>query len=156
MNIKESTKTYIHYCKDAGNEYKRELFLPINNGRRYNTKPNGGLWASPVDAHWGWKDWCEAEDFRDCDEANSFKFRLKPGNKVLTLEKIGDANRVPRIPDQNEFSFFLYLDFEKLLSMGIDAVELVNVGAFYDDLYGWDCESILVMNPDVIEVVKED
>ena len=44
-----------------------------------------------------------------------------------------------------------FLDFEKL-SKSYDVIE-VNISAdrdLYWELYGWDCDSILVMNPSVI------
>jgi len=36
---------------------------PIRNIPMWH-KPAGGLWASPVDAEFGWKDWCEQEEFK--------------------------------------------------------------------------------------------
>ena len=41
-------------------------------------------------------------------------------------------------------------DFEELVRNGIDAVELTNCGAFRDSLDIWDCNCILVMNPEII------
>ena len=46
-----------------------------------------------------------------------------------------------------------YLDFEKLAADGVDAIELRSSGAFKDSLDTWDCDCIVVMNPDVIEEV---
>ena len=43
-----------------------------------------------------------------------------------------------------------YIDFEELVRNGIDAVELTNCGAFRDSLDIWDCNCILVMNPEII------
>jgi hypothetical protein len=53
---------------------------------------------------------------------------------------------------------WVILDFEKLLADGIDAIQ-VNISddtatnlndSLYHALYGWDCDSILVMNKEVI------
>ena len=33
-----------------------------------------------------------------------------------------------------------------------DAIEVIDIGKFYWALYGWDCNSILIMNPDIVEV----
>ena len=48
------------------------------------------------------------------------------------------------------------IDFEKMLNDGVDAVELhlmdkgnLNHGLFFA-LYGWLCDSILIMNPKII------
>ena len=61
--------------------FNKGLFNPIKNTSF--TKPDGGYWASPVDSSWGWKDWCEVEDFSECKESNSFRFTLKEDARVL-------------------------------------------------------------------------
>ena len=50
----------------------------------------------------------------------------------------------------------IFLDFEKL-SKEYDAIE-VNISEcrdLYYSLYGWDCDSIVIMNPDIIEEIKQ-
>ena len=49
----------------------------------------------------------------------------------------------------------VYLDFEEMLRNGIDAVyvEISSDNRLYWALYGWDCDSIVVMNPAVVEVI---
>lgn len=51
------------------------------------------------------------------------------------------------------------IDFEKCLRIGIDAIELCWYGEefekvasddLYFELYGWDCDSIVVLNPDAV------
>lgn len=48
------------------------------------------------------------------------------------------------------------IDFERMLNDGIDAIELnlIDKGRFNHNLnfalYGWDCDSILIMNPKII------
>ena len=51
-------KTYIHYGATQLHEIQ-----PVKN-ERFFSKPTGGLWASPVDEPFGWKEWCEREHFR--------------------------------------------------------------------------------------------
>ena len=43
---------YIHY---GHNKFDIDRFMPIQNKMFYN-KPYGGLWASRIDARYGWKD----------------------------------------------------------------------------------------------------
>jgi len=57
----------IHY---GAREYNPDLVQPITNANTW-CKPYGGLWTSPVDSKWGWKDWCKAEEFRTCNEDNN-------------------------------------------------------------------------------------
>lgn len=44
------------------------------------------------------------------------------------------------------------IDFEKLKSLGCDALEIFagSNRTLYDLFYGWDCDSILILNKDVI------
>ena len=154
-----SDKLYIHYGHPR---FEKDEFHTIENRPAFS-KPFGGLWASPVDAELGWKQWCMNESFAlNCFDSN-FTFRLSENSKVLHIRSVRDLEL---LPVQKEFDFLERMvcpDFEKLVSDGWDAIELhlseENVEGFgwldglYWYLYGWDCDSILVMNPDVVEVV---
>lgn len=147
---------YVHY---GHKEFLKELFQPIKN-REMFSKPTGGFWASRVNALYGWKDWCKDNDFRDCREDNCFRFSVSENANVLTINSVDDLKGLPKAkqPVPVESSLWdNYLDFEQLLLNGIDAVE-VNISSdrdLYMVLYGWDCDSILIMNPDIV-YVKED
>lgn len=148
------SKKYIHY---GHKKFERVIFCPIRN-RECFTKPSGGLWASPVGAENGWKDWCEAENFRECNDDNSFVFAISESANVLHIRDIKDLDRLPQV--KSTYQMWCQLDFEKLLENGIDAIELhlseedlrglAVCEGLYWSLYGWDCDSILIMNPDVI------
>ena len=151
-------KTYIHYGTKA---FMPELFVPIKN--RYFVKPEGGLWASPADAKYGWKEWNEDSGFIEIIKDKSFKFTLTEAAKILHIYSVSDLDELPRveIPGMPNFDTgMVYLDFETLMGQGYDAIELhlseedkTNNGfmeGLYWTLYGWDCDSILIMNPDVI------
>jgi hypothetical protein len=155
------SKKYIHY---GSKEFDPNLFEPIKN--QEFVKPLGGLWASPVDALEGWKVWCEANDFRECNEENSFTFTLAENAKVLHLYKSSELDDLPKLEFLTGFTLLdsVLLDFEGIKSMGYDAIELhlseeilAEDHRFYDGLYwklyGWDCDSILIMNP---EIIKEE
>ena len=49
----------------------------------------------------------------------------------------------------------VYLDFEAI-ALKYDAIEvnISNDWKLYDALYGWDCDSILVMNKKIIEICR--
>ncbi len=159
VNNMSEKKVYVHY---GAKEYDREKFRPIKNVSRNVTftKPReGGLWASPVDAEHGWKDWCKDNEFRVCSTENSFRFQLKDGTKILRLFTCDDLEGLPHNTDTAfELEYMspsrVCLDFEELVRMGYDAVEVECIENLYHALYGWDCDSILVMNPDVIEEVE--
>lgn len=136
---------YIHY---GHKHFELNEFEPIRNIELF-PKPLGGFWASPVDAEYGWKDWNEAEQFRECAEENSFKFQLKQSAKVLYIKTVDDLSGLPKA--QDGFGDLVILDFEKLAEQ-YDAIE-VTIGFdrdLYYALYGWDCDSILIMDPDVV------
>ena len=157
------SKKYIHYghC-----EFRRDWFCEIQN--RLFVKPEGGLWGSPVDSEYGWKDWCDRERFRKCKKSNSFEFTLRDDANVLHIRDVSDLIGLPRNPVAKELLLsdtnMIYLDFEQLVKDGYDAIELhlseekfdVDVWRSMDNLYwklyGWDCDSILVMNAEVIVV----
>lgn len=142
------SKKYIHYGHKS---FDRNRFRPIKN-RRALTKPEGGFWASPIDAEYGWKKWCDENDFRYCGLDNCFTFTLSLGARVLTIRSADGLDNLPQVKDEWSFLDWCTLDFEKLLEQGYDAVELELSADWrlYMSLYGWDCDSILVMNPNVI------
>lgn len=129
---------FIHY---GATEFDAGKVLPIQNSGR--NKPFGGMWASPVDAEFGWKDFCEAEDFRVCRE--NFEFELAPDARILRLVNKGDEKVLPVIGNTN---FGLPVDFEKVAEE-YDAIYL-EIKNMYYAMYGWDCDSLLVLNPAVV------
>lgn len=142
-------KIYIHYGHTA---FDHNSFIPIQNKQCW-VKPRGGLWASPINAKRGWKDWYEAEDFRECIEENSFRFTLSEAN-IFIIDSVDKLKELPVIKDPIRKSISTLIDFEKCIELGYDAIEL-NLSAdpkLYWELYGWDCDSILVMNPDKIKM----
>lgn len=151
---------YIHYGAD---HYDPEKVRPITN-EPYFSKPRGGLWASRVDATRGWKDWCETEEYERTDFAKSFRFTFKPGSVVYVISTLEDLFALPpwTAPDQRCHALKHQIDFEQCLKNGIDAIELcwygeewadIRGGNLHFEMYGWDCDSVLVMNPDAIDIL---
>lgn len=147
-------------------EFSSEKFNEIANQPFFN-KPLGGLWASAVNAPYGWADWCKNNDFGHCEKNNCFRFVLKDGANILQLNSVKDCKKLPRIvPERPDlFSIFkhhVYPDFEKMRHDGVDAIsfnmsndsteDMFNT--MYFTLYGWDCDCILVMNKDVIQITS--
>ena len=143
---------YIHY---GASKYDPKKFKPIKNLRDCCgfSKPYGGLWASPVITQMGWKDWNEKENFRVCDEQNSFRFKLKSGCKIAYIDSEGKLNTVPDLIEPGNPQRRKFIDFEKALEIGFDAIEISisKCPSLYWALYGWDCDSIVVLNKGAIE-----
>lgn len=158
------SEIFVHY---GSKKFDKNLFESIKN--QYFVKPQGGLWASSVNAKYGWKDWNEYSGFRKCQEENSFKFRLKENAKVCIINKIEELRSLPEngaykneeyknVLSRSVIKDIKCLDFEKLVTMGYDAI-LVNISSdqrLYWALYGWDCDSLLVFNKEIIEEVKDE
>jgi len=154
-------REYIHYGTSSFDIAK---FKPIQNTERGYTKPRHGtgFWASPVDAKWGWKDWCESKDFRECKKENSFVFTLDPSARVKHLYSVDDVYELPGLETAISSTWYVP-DYEKLAKQ-YDAIEIHisdevrdrwTEGLYYV-LYGWDCDSILIMNPYIIKEVKDE
>ena len=142
-------KNYIHY---GHTKFRKDLFTKIKNVD-CSTKPRGGLWASDINTKHGWKEWCNENEFRDCNKENSFTFTLSDDAKILYIESVNDLESLPKGKDKFglNFSSWYLLDFEKLAET-YDAVE-VSISSDFDlyyKLYGWDCDSIVIMNPDIV------
>lgn len=127
----------------CGNKFKPEKFKPIENR---SNKPTGGMWGSLVGTEYGWKKWCEAEDYNlECFDT-TFKFKID-GN-ILIIDKKEDLNELTWLKD---VAFNEIIDFE-IVAFKWDAIILTENGqretrmSHPKNLYGWDCECILVLN----------
>lgn len=145
---------YIHYGSTE--------LLPISKieNRIEFSKPQGGLWASRVDSTFGWKEWCERENFRANTLANSFKFTLKNDAKIFHIYSVNDLKQLPKRNTGFVYYPWYCLDFEEI-EKEFDGIELhLSEEKFegekwgqglYFALYGWDCDSILLFHDCAIE-----
>lgn len=134
-----------------GERFDSSKFEPIQN--RLFVKPLGGLWASPTETKYGWRDWCIEESFRIERLEESFEFWYS-GN-VLKVDSVADLDRMTWVA---VYDIMQYPDFEAMQNSGVDAIWLTERGQSQTrylpgrNLYGWDCECVLVMNPDGVKV----
>lgn len=147
-----ATKT-MHLVSYGGNgEWDPSKFDPISNARFI--KPKGGLWTSPIGSEWGWKDWCEAEGFGLDQLKNAFEIDYT--GRTLVIDSLADAAEMPWLLIGN---CLRCPDFEAIEASGVDAIHLTVNGeretrlVMEHSLYGWDCETVLIMNPATIKVV---
>ena len=133
----------------CGTAFDAQAWEPIRN--RDFCKPDGGLWASPVGASWGWQQWCESEQWGDL----STRFETEFCGRVFTIDGLGDAKRMPWRTNA-KYSWGLWPDFEAMLAAGVQAIHMTERGqdemrfCYPYSLYGWDCECVLVMDANCI------
>ena len=148
---------YVHYNsnKDKYPTYfDPDVFAPIKNF--YNicmNKPlhGTGFWASPLMSEYNWKEWCKQNEPEWIYNKSSFCFKLKDDANILRLYSKNDFNDY--VENNSEFVYRVYnnyiFDYKNMVDSGIDAIE-VKINGLYFEMYGWDCDSILVMNPAVV------
>ena len=146
--------------------FNKDFFKKAENNKRWpRNKPIGGLWATPVDAELGWLEWNRRERFMAYDDDDYFEFTLKPDARVYVIKSREDVANLPQLWDNKEmvklFGYIrsydseFYPDFEKI-GEEYDAIEFHENGDTYWALSGWDCDCMLVLNPDAIEIVKNN
>ena len=134
-----------------------EKFNPIKNDPGSN-KPKGGLWSSPVDPDgkgFGWDDFCEAERWYKGDIEQYVDFYLTPDARILEIKDKESAESLPILKGYEDFTFLIIPDFEKL-AQSYDAILFTETKYTHMALYGWDCDTLLVMNYDVIYDSQEN
>ena len=119
-----------------------------------------------------WKTWSEGNDFALGKLKEHFDFKLKDSAKILEIKDIKDLDKLPRISDRSQLKQYIEsidnmnsdIDFEELAkeydgimvwmyrSKDIDKETRMFDGMYYR-MYGWDVDTLVVFNPDVIEEV---
>lgn len=145
---------YVHL---GSSSFDNTLFQPIKNISGF-TKPTGGFWGSPVNSDYGWGEWVKSNNFDELIGSNKYEkekfyFKLKPNTRLLYINKASMLRDLPKQEDEFTLacSSFIVLDFKEL-EKTYDAIE-VNISSdrqLYWDLYGWDVDSILILNPDCV------
>ena len=159
-------KVYVSYLNIP---FDKKLLKPSDKmNNNIVNKPIGGFWASPEDAKYGWKEFYEdvfMEDRLKDKFKNMIKFRftLSDDARIITIDDIQDIN------DKLKFNKFscgnnLYIDFDSMRN-DYDGIELTDpmLGHYFlnpkqypelskkeECFYCWDCESIVIWNPDII------
>jgi hypothetical protein len=161
-------KEFVVYGKK---KFNPEKFRKIKNRKGW-CKPKAGLWASPIDSKWGWRDFIISvmESWKK-DLQTYFKFKLSSTAKIYIIDTLEDLYQVPfkRILKLRPALSDYLIDFEKMVSEGYDGILLTEngqnetrmpefSGLYYNgksfNLYGWDVECLLVLNPRCIVPVN--
>lgn len=152
---------FIHLGRES---LDRDKFVPVIN-RELFIKPYGGLWASPYyeDSKYvsEWEHFCTI-DFTSKNIDGGVIFELLPTTRIYTIDSYEDlkamVEKYPKISELEVGFLKNTIDFEKA-SKDYDVIYLTTKGeqetrhTMDYSLYGWDVESILIMNFDVIKVI---
>lgn len=147
-------RQYIVYGIEQS-EFDKDKVTPISNRRFPDSKPFGGLWASPIVSDWGWRDFCIAEGYRVEDLDRCTVFHLEENAKIFrvsnraSMQRLLDRYGMPSHPELPRIS----IDFEKL-KKDYDALYATDKGCDY--LPRWDVESIIILNPNKIRIDDRD
>ena len=158
---------YRHY---GHSKFDKSLFCPISN-REFSNKPHGGLWSCPTkDVDVDWKTWSEGNDFSLDRLKEHFDFKIKDSAKILEIKDIKDLDKLPRIRNERIRTLLEFdrmnsdIDFEEL-AKNYDGImvwmyrstdisyETKLFDGMYYRLYGWDVDTLVVFNPDIIEEI---
>lgn len=133
---------------------KNKFVAPKN---RDFIKPAGGLWASPYtpDEEYSsvWHEWCDF-NMPGWIKEYGVVFELKSDTKILVIDSLEDLKNCCTKYGINT-SLGKVLDFEKI-AINYDCIFLTTNGEIstrYEheySLYGWDVESLLVLNIDCV------
>lgn len=145
-----------------------------NNKKYWRNKPDGGVWASPVNSRAGWREWCIRENWNVESLSVYTKWKLADQSKILIIDSERDVKEAYKKYNLEFKGLYLeseraYLDFWKMKNDGWDGVwltenGLMEAGKYYGimthdgkylDLYGWDVESIVVWNVDQIVITEK-
>lgn len=142
MNLQRLSLHLVTYGK--GNAFDLKKFQAVKN--RDHIKPAGGLWASPVNSSFGWREWCIENEWGNLETNFQFSYT----GVVLKIDSAEDAATLPWRSIHRLISF---PDYETIARMGVGAIWLTTSGeqetrfTLEHSLYGWDCESVLILNP---------
>lgn len=147
---KRSPKVYIHYGNDT--------FIPSHVCQPQRWDKPSGLWASPVNAGWGWKDFIHADwESMIPTLTKSFRFHLKKGTKILKVKTMQDIFPYLKETEDCYSPWNFQLDHTKLRKK-YDGMELFYSGKynFHDTrlFWSWDCDSLVLWNTTKIEIIK--
>lgn len=139
----------------CGDTFDISKFRSVVNVTYGHHKPaDGGLWTSPVESEWGWRQWGESENYGNFDHSFDVEF----AGSVYEIDNYADLEAIPK--GNTERKFTTAIDFERLVNEGIDAIHLTIAGQiatrFIDrpfNMYGWDCETVLILNPLTIKEI---
>lgn len=143
-----------------GND-KLQPITPVKNANYWVKPEKGGLWTSPVNSCFSWKDWCIIESFNLSNLEKSFKLDITVDN-LLVIDSYKDLEEkmINTHLIRTVLTGVSEVDFEAM-SLCYDGMWLTMNGqketrfAHPFHLYGRDVETVLLFNEKPIVGVVE-
>ena len=149
-------KTYVHCSNDV---FGKHLFHPVSNHR--HDKPDGGFWASAIDAPHKWEDWASVELGEDYHVEKQVQFTVAPGARIFQIASVDDlAYLAATYPSRDDASLEelglgeCCIDWQAM-AMEWDGMSY-DYGALRNDMAYMDCDCIAIFNPDIIQCVNPE
>lgn len=142
------------HLRDA--EFNKDKFINVENNNITDIKDKpieGGFWASPVDSKYSWRKVFSGMDL--WEQNTFFRFTLSNNAKILYINSIESIKLIPK-EFIISFDKVLNLDFEKLSTV-YDALHFdpSNDECLNEIMPSWQCDCILIFNPDIIETINK-
>jgi len=144
----------IHYTDKKDWSLKPIKITNPWKGDGLSIKPLGGIWCSPSNSKYSWKDWCKAESF------GRGKYRVELDvdlTNFVIIDSVEDClSRLIWVEPKNRINSCI--DFEQMKSNGVTGIYLTDKGQaetrfmtpYSKSLYGWDCESLVILDEKAI------
>ena len=125
-------------------------------------KPYGGLWTSTLmknsEFNSSWEETAHKQGMFDLSDLDVYSIEFDPSSKVYVIDDLQDLKNLLAMGHKSSCFGFSYLDFEKLMR-DYDAIHLTDEGQWetrltQPNLYGWDCECTLWLNPKIRKFEK--
>ena len=146
-------RKFIHYGSEF---FDLSKFKKVTNSEFVSEKPqpHTGLWASPINARYGWAKYCKQNEYNLDKLEKSFTFTLEDTSNVVLIKSLDDLQKLPLCRTFNSKSMLsAYIDYEECYNNGIDAIQLY-VSSADDELREafctWDSDDIIILNPYII------
>ena len=151
-------------------ELSEDKFISIKNRQNF-IKPEGGLWTSPYTPnnqfYSAWHEWCSNEDFSSGLSGDGVLIELNEDALYYVIDSQEDLIDFIKIVGRQGseieklvgYEMWIIPDWENASKM-FDVIYLTQNGAWEThmpmeksryNLYGWDCETCLIMNYSSIE-----
>lgn len=149
---------YVHYGSTV---FDKDVFCKAQCSM-HSLKPENGFWASSKESNNGWYQWCQHTSFCNDNPNCRIEFNLAPDAKIMKIETLDDiAYLVHKYPA--DFSAMI-CPLGSYVEHGLPykAIDYAAMSKDFDgidysytklgNLLGpWDCDSIVIFNPDVVQ-----